>query len=150
MNNKIFSIIFMLFSFLLIVFLFVFIIPPFNFLITLVLGIILFFIVLGIAAGLYDYLDNDNKSNRKSDSLKSKDLIAEKEGNNFNPKNTSYHTKKKHRRRYYRERIGKRFKQPNKVLIPKKEIKKKDIAADKQRSYYLGGVNNSGVDDEDD
>lgn len=137
MNNKIFLITFMLFSYLLIIFSFVFILPSFNFVISLVFGVVLFFVVLGTAAGLYDYLDSDN--NPELDNLNSEDLIHENEKINFALKNSSYHGKKKHRRRYYRERTGKGFKDNNKGLKNKDKYYKDKYGTALKAAHYKQG-----------
>jgi hypothetical protein len=98
-----------------------FIVPTVGFLITLILGIILFFVFLGIAAAIYDD-SGDYENDQEFDNLQSEDSTDKSK--KINSKNSKYLRKKKRRKRYYREHVGKGFKEHNKALISKDEYYK--------------------------
>ena len=79
MNNKKFLIAILLLSCLIIIPSFTILASAFNYLISLIIGIFLFCISLGITAVLYENLANDNGNSYEFDNLKSKDLTNEKE-----------------------------------------------------------------------
>jgi len=122
MKKKKLLITFMFFSYLLILTLII-LSPTFNILTKHVYGILLFFIFFGITIGLWEYLDKNNKRDKKIKKLQSKELTIKIKNNKIR-KNNRYRLKKKHRKRYYREHVGKQFRK-RKALINRKKYSEK-------------------------
>lgn len=133
-NKELFSVIFFLLSYLSLISLLLFVFSDINKLLLIILGVILFFIVLGISAGIYDFLSNEEEyeHNIQREYIKSPNYTKRLK-NTYNK-----NKKKKYRNRYHKKRVSKMHRH-HKGLISKKEYyKKKDsCAAISYGGWYL-------------